>query len=117
MNFKFVYKICTKIEWLEAKANGEFKYVPATGLDTDQEIGHIQQTSETIKENRFERCFEAIPESFRGKPTGNTVLGTECGFCRYRFSCWPTLKEMPSVMSKAKQPKTVSYVSLADGLN
>ena len=36
MNFKFVYKICTKVEWLEAKANGNFK-----GSKKDIEDGYI----------------------------------------------------------------------------
>jgi hypothetical protein len=98
--------------WVVNKANGEFKYVPATGIDIDKEIDHIQQTADTLEENRFERCFDAVPEKFRGKETGNTVLGTECGFCRYRFSCWPNLQERPAVMSQAKQPKMVAYVSL-----
>ena len=95
------------------RANGEFKYVPATGLDIKQEVNNIKQTAATIQENRFERCFDAVPEKFRGKETGNMVFGTECGFCRYRFSCWPNIQERPAVMSQAKQPKTVSYVSLA----
>lgn len=98
--------------WVVNKANGEFKYVPATGIDIDKEVDHIQQTAATLEENRFERCFDAVPEKFRGKETGNMVLGTECGFCRYRFSCWPNLQERPAVMSQAKQPKTVAYVSL-----
>ena len=96
------------------KANGQFKYVPATGLDIEKEVGHIQQTADTLEENRFERCFDAVPEKFRGKETGNMVLTTECGFCRYRFACWPGLEERPAVMSQAKQPKTVAYVSLAE---
>ena len=100
--------------WVVNKANGEFKYVPATGIDIDKEVGHIQQTADTLNENRFERCFDAVPEKFRGKETGNMVLGTECGFCRYRFSCWPNLQERPAVMSQAKQPKVVAYVSLAE---
>ena len=100
--------------WVVNKANGEFKYVPATGIDIDEEVGHIQQTADTLNENRFERCFDAVPEKFRGKETGNMVLGTECGFCRYRFSCWPNLQERPAVMSQAKQPKVVAYVSLAE---
>ena len=100
--------------WVVNKANGEFKYVPATGIDIDKEVDHIQQTAATLEENRFERCFDAVPEKFRGKETGNMVLGTECGFCRYRFSCWPNLQERPAVMSQAKQPKTVAYVSLTE---
>ena len=100
--------------WVVNKANGEFKYVPATGIDIDQEVVHIKQTADTLEENRFERCFDAVPEKFRGKETGNMVLTTECGFCRYRFACWPGLEERPAVASQAKQPKTVAYVSLAE---
>ena len=100
--------------WVVNKANGEFKYVPATGIDIDKEVGHIQQTADTLEENKFERCFDAVPEKFRGKETGNMVLTTECGFCRYRFACWPGLEERPAVASQAKQPKTVAYVSLAE---
>ena len=104
--------------WVVNKANGQFKYVPATGIDIDKEVGHIKQTADTLEENRFERCFDAVPEKFRGKETGNKILGTECGFCRYRYACWPDLQERPAVMSQANlrrlQPKTVGYVSLAD---
>jgi len=100
--------------WVVNKANGEFKYVPATGIDIDQEVVHIKQTADTLEENRFERCFDAVPEKFRGKETGNMVLTTECGFCRYRFACWPGLEERPAVASQAKQPKTVAYVSLTE---
>jgi len=100
--------------WVVNKANGEFKYVPATGIDVDAEVSKIKETADAVEANEFKRCFDAVPETFRGKPTGNTVLGTECGFCRYRFSCWPGLQERPAVASQAKQPKTVAYVSLAD---
>jgi len=100
--------------WVVNKANGEFKYVPDTGLDIEKEIANIKDTAETLDKNEFKRCFEAVDETFRGKPTGNKVLSTECGFCRYRFACWPGLEERPSVVSQAKQPKTVAYVSLAE---
>ncbi len=100
--------------WVVNKANGQFKYVPATGIDVEEEVGKIKETSDAVEANEFKRCFDAVPETFRSKPTGNTVLGTECGFCRYRFSCWPGLQERPAVASQAKQPKTVAYVSLAD---
>ena len=100
--------------WVVNKANGQFKYVPATGLDIDAEVGHIQETAKTLEENKFERCFEPVPETFRGKPTGNMVLNSNCMFCRYRFDCWPEIDERPAVMSKAKEPKMVAYISLAD---
>ena len=98
--------------WVVNKANGSFKYVPATGLDIDKEISHIKKTVETVKENKFEKCFQPVPEKFRGKETGNTVLNTGCKFCSYRFDCWPSLVERPAVKSQAKNPPTVAYVDL-----
>jgi len=100
--------------WVVNKANGEFKYVPATGLDVEKQVERIKETAKTLETNEFKRCFEAVPEKFRGKETGNMVLDQNCVFCRYRFTCWPGLEERPSVASQAKQPKTVAYVSLAE---
>lgn len=96
--------------WVVNKANGQFKYVPASGLDLDTEVAKIQTTVDTVKENRFERCFAPVEEKFRGKETGNKVLNDGCKFCSYRFDCWDTLTERPAVMSKAKVPPTVSYI-------
>ena len=96
--------------WVVNKANGEFKYVPASGLDLDTEISKIQTTVNTVKENKFERCFEPVPEKFRGKETGNKVLNDSCKFCSYRFSCWPTLVEKPAVKSQAKNPPIINYI-------
>jgi hypothetical protein len=99
--------------WVVNKANGSFKYVPATGVDTEQELQKISDTIETVDSNEFKRCFEPVEETFRGKPTGNKVLAKECSFCDYRKACWPDLKELPAVKSQAKEPKIVSYVELA----
>ena len=99
--------------WVVNKANGQFKYIPATGLDIDKEISHIKKTVETVKENKFEKRFQPVPEKFRGKETGNTVLNTGCKFCSYRFACWPSLVERPAVKSQAKNPPIVAYVKLA----
>jgi len=96
--------------WVVNKANGKFKYVPASGLDLDKEIAKIQTTADTVKENKFERCFQPVPEKFRGKETGNKVLNDGCKFCSYRFDCWSDLTERPSVKSQAKTPPTVSYI-------
>ena len=96
--------------WVVNKANGAFKYVPATGLDLDAEIKKIEDTVATVKENKFEKCFKPVPEKFRGKETGNKVLNDGCRFCNYRFDCWPTLTEKPAVMSQAKNPPIVSYI-------
>jgi hypothetical protein len=96
--------------WVVNKANGQFKYVPASGLDLDTEIAKIQNTVDTVEENKFERCFPPVPEKFRGKETGNKVLNSGCKFCPYRFDCWDNLTERPSVMSKAKVPPKTAYI-------
>tara|TARA_R100001510_G_scaffold53_2_gene43 strand:+ start:1394 stop:2257 length:864 start_codon:yes stop_codon:yes gene_type:complete len=103
--------------WVVNKANGQFKYVPASGMDVDAEIKKIQSTVDNINENKFERCFEPEIETFRGKETGNKILGKTCSFCSYRNDCWPNLTRLPAVMSQAKEPKMVDYVELAEEYN
>jgi len=100
--------------WVVNKATGNFKYVPADGIDVDTEVDKIEETCKTVEENVFKRCFEAEPEMFRGKPTGNKVLNTHCGFCSYRYDCWSTLKELPAVKSQARSPKIINYVELTE---
>jgi len=96
--------------WVVNKANGQFKYVPASGLDLDTEVAKLQHTADTVEENKFEKCFQPVPEKFRGKETGNKVLNAGCKFCAYRFDCWDDLTERPAVMSKAKVPPITSYI-------
>lgn len=102
--------------WVVNKANGHFKYVPASGLNLDDEIKKIEDTVATVNTNKFERCFEPEIETFRGKETGNTVLNSNCKFCDYRYDCW-NLTDKPAVMSKAQTPKIVSYISLVDNVS
>jgi hypothetical protein len=102
--------------WVVNKANGHFKYVPASGLNLDDEIKKIEDTVATVNTNKFERCFEPEIETFRGKATGNTVLNSNCKFCDYRYNCW-NLTDKPAVMSKAQTPKIVSYISLVDNVS
>ena len=59
--------------WVVNKANGEFKYVKAD-MHLDEEMIKIQHTVDTLDKNEFKRCFEPVPEKWRGKETGNTVL-------------------------------------------
>lgn len=98
--------------WVINKSNGNFKYVPADGLDLTKEVDKLSSNLDVIESNEFKRCFESIPETFRGKPTGNRILGTTCSFCRFKHSCWTNLQELPSLVSQAKEPKTVSYVEI-----
>jgi len=99
--------------WVVNKANGSFKYVPAA-IDMKEELTKLKETVEKVNENKFERCFEAVPETYRGKPSGNMVLNDSCKFCDYRFECWPEMQELPSKVSQAREPKTVAYVELQE---
>ena len=98
--------------WVVNKANGSFKYVPAENIDVDNEVKKLEENVKVVKSNVFKRCYESEEETFRGKPTGNRVLSKTCSFCRYKHSCWENLQELPSLLSKAKEPKIVSYVSI-----
>ena len=100
--------------WVVNKGNGEFKYVPATGMDQEKELDKIKNTVETVHTNEFKRCFQPVPETYRGKPSGNMVLNDNCKFCDYRFECWPSLQELPSKVSQAKEPKKVAYVEVKE---
>ena len=100
--------------WVINKANGKFKYVSAKEGDVEDTMITIQKTINTVKANKFERCFEDSAETWRTKPTGNRRLGITCGFCDYKHACWENLKELPSVMSKAKIPPMVYYTELKD---
>jgi len=95
--------------WVVNKANGNIKYVPADGLDLDEQVAKLEKTVEIVNENRFERCFSPVPETFRGVPSGNTVLNENCKFCDFRFSCFD-IEELPSKVSKAKTLPIVAYV-------
>ena len=96
--------------WVVNKANGNIKYIAADGLDMDEELTKLNDTVATVESNEFERCFDPVPETFRGKATGNRVLNSNCKFCDYRFECYPTLKELPSKVSQAKTKPIVAYV-------
>ena len=100
--------------WVVNKANGKFKYVSASGLDINEEMIKLEETVKKHESNKFERCFEPEEETFRGKPTGNTVLGITCSFCDFKYECWKGLEERPSIPSKAQFPKMVSYVSIKE---
>jgi len=97
--------------WVVNKANGNIKYVAATGIDMDEEIAKLEKTVDTVNANEFKRCFEPVPETFRGVASGNKILNSNCKFCDFRFTCYETLKELPSKVSKAKTLPTVSYVT------
>lgn len=102
--------------WVINKANGEFKYISAWDMkvEVDDIIDSVAKKADNLESNQFKRCFEPVEETFRKKPTGNKILSEECGWCKYRYKCWPSLKELPSLASQAKEPPIVAYVEIAD---
>ena len=103
--------------WVVNKGNGEFKYVSASEVDSEQVIQDIQETVNYIeKDEPFKRCFEPVPETYFKKQSGNLVLNSACKFCSFKHKCWKGLKTLPSRVSKAKNPPEVDYVLIGDGL-
>jgi len=101
--------------WVINKANGEFKYVPAEGVDVNEELGKIEALVDYIESDApFERCFEPEPETFYKKQTGNLVLPSECKFCSFKHKCHPTMQTLPSRPSKALNPPMIDYVYIGD---
>jgi|TARA_R110002020_G_scaffold82922_3_gene205467 hypothetical protein len=100
--------------WVINKANGEFKYVSANEMDKKEVMNEIKDTISYINNDEpFQRCFEPVPETYRNKPSGNTILPKECHFCKYKTDCWEDMQELPSKVSQAKEPPMVEYISLA----
>lgn len=102
--------------WVVNKANGEFKYVSAWDMAVEHQeiLDEITTKLDNLASNQFERCFGPVEETFRKKPTGNKVLAEECGWCKYRYKCWPSIQELPSLASQAKEPPIVAYIEIAD---
>ena len=97
--------------WVVNKANGQIKYVAATGLDLEKEVAKLNETAKTVESNEFKRCFEPDPEVYRGKASGNKILPEGCKFCDYRYACWDNIKDLPSKVYQGKKtPPTVSYI-------
>ena len=101
--------------WVINKATGHFKHVSSNGkIDTNKFVVKTKQLIKDLETNKFRRCYEDVPETYRKKPSGNRKLGIECSFCSYRHSCWPNLKERPSVVSQAQEPPMVCYTELTN---
>lgn len=104
--------------WVVNKGNGEFKYVPATGLKDKEFVGAYENAvadkADNLDKDVFYRCFADVPETFRGKETGNRVLSEECGWCRYKQDCYPDAQLLPSIPSKAKEPKLIWYTHVSE---
>ena len=99
--------------WVVNKGTGQFKYVNASSVNSKEVLDNIEETYDYINNDEpFERCFEAVEETFYKKPTGNKKLTTECSFCSYKHKCWPTLQTRPSLVSQAREKPMIDYVQI-----
>ncbi len=65
----------------------------------------------------FEKSFQPIPEKFKKKLTGNTILPIACVFCSRREHCWPTAQYLPQPSSKGQSPRHFWYVDMKENNN
>lgn len=100
--------------WVINKANGQFKYVSAFGVDKELVYTEMADKVTKLDINEFERCFDPVDETFRGKATGNKVLSSTCRFCDFKKDCWPTLQVRPSIPSSARNPPSVDYIHIEE---
>ena len=101
--------------WVVNKGTGQFKYVNASSIDSEEVLDDITDTYNYLENDEpFERCYEAVTETFYKARTGNKKLDPNtCGFCSYKHKCWPTLRTIPSLVSKAKEKPMIDYVHIA----
>ena len=102
------------------KSTGEWvvcETPPAVDEYKNKALKSAEDNFKSLKEGKpFKRQYDAIEETFRGKPTGNKVLGLACSFCPYKLPCWgrDKLQLLPQQQSKGKNPKWVWYTSVTN---
>ena len=101
------------------KSSGEWAVVE-TPINDDEHfkiaLDKAKKNLKALNDNEpFQRQYEEIEEKFNGKPTGNKVLGTECGFCSYKKACWgDDIQYLPQQQSKAMSPKHFWYTKITN---
>ena len=99
------------------KSTGEWTVCETPKLVEPYKSDAIKKAKDNVKAIKdgvpFKRQYDAIEETFRGKPTGNKVLGLACSFCPYKLPCWGSkLQLLPQQQSKGKNPKWVWYTEV-----
>ena len=99
------------------KSTGEWTVCETPLDDTKYKNKFVKLAYDNLKalesKKPFKRCYEAVDETFRSKPTGNKILGFVCSYCPYKLPCWGSgLKLLPQQQSKGKNPKWVWYTEV-----
>ena len=96
--------------WVVNKANGKFKYIPATGIDIDKEVAHIEETAKKVRQMSLNGALnQKMNTSTRAYWQQSSKQ--ELYLCDFRNACRPNLIEAPQAKSGAV-PKLVQYVEL-----
>lgn len=96
------------------KESGEWSVLDIPPADRKPVLsGALEAASETVRKLEsgapFERCYDDVPEKFRGKETGNRILGPVCKWCPFKWSCWPSLTYERQKASQAFSPPFQYY--------
>ena len=80
MDFKFVYKICTKAEWLEAKTKGKFN-----GSKKDIEDGYIHFSDKEQLKGTLAKFFSNVSSSFCNIKAPLSRIEINLGFIIFEY--------------------------------
>jgi len=99
------------------KSTGEWTVCETPVVDSEYRSKALSLAINNAKalenDEPFKKCYEDIEETFRGKKTGNRVLGTVCSFCPYKLPCWGSkVQLLPQQQSQGKNPKWVWYTEV-----
>jgi hypothetical protein len=99
------------------KSTGEWAVCETPKLNEPYKTDALNKAKSNFKALQkgepFKKQYDDIEETFRGKPTGNKVLGFACSFCPYKLPCWGSkLQLLPQQQSKGKNPKWVWYTEV-----
>ena len=99
------------------KSTGEWTVCETPKLNEPYKTDALNKAKSNFKALQkgepFKKQYDDIEETFRGKPTGNRVLGFACSFCPYKLPCWGSkLQLLPQQQSKGKNPKWVWYTEV-----
>ena len=101
------------------KSTGEWTVCETPAMIEPHKTEALKKAKDNLKALKdkvpFKRQYDDIAETFRGKPTGNRVLGFVCSYCPYKLPCWGSgLKLLPQQQSKGKNHKWVWYTSVTN---
>lgn len=99
------------------KSSGQIKVLPVMADYAEEQARCLSIITENVKilhtKGAFKRCFEDEDEKFQKRLTGNKRLGSTCGFCKFKYSCWPGLQHLPNLNSTAFEKPYVYYTKVS----